>query len=707
MADKNTEMAYSIFLEQKHDEETEPLRYTLPRRVYKWIEDDTVASCYNCNQGFSLLVRKHHCRFCGKIFCATCSNFTSTIPDDLLSEDSKKGSWNEYISSYVFTKDPTKHKVCKGCKDMIDFIDSVKKIIEVFMLLSINIKDLRKIGQICKQWHCASNYILSIFRETQYKLPNDKFTNLEKKLLWTNIDYINGHSKYIVPLVQSCETPSEYEKVAGILKQKKSVGCWSLMCGRTCSDKLTSFDAINVLCHSFREVGHNDILRKAALSHLICSDEELKCYLPLLLYYVRKDNGNIADFLVNRCINNFGLLNALYWELQLYPKDGYHEDAYAGILNKLKELFKDKRHESNFIKILEGYSLFKTFETISKNIGDENKKYDDIKNNFKLRGSLTSPLNHLNKIKALHIEKIKIKNSATKPMIVPCETEDGHITNILYKKEDVRRDQVILNLIYLTDMILKKEENLDLEFTKYNILPTTKSSGMIEIIEECETMYYIQEKLKSSVLNYILEFNGDLRIKEVRETFIKTLAGYSVVTYLFGVGDRHLDNIMVTKNGKLFHIDYGYIFGADPVVTNPGIRMTPELIEAIGGLSSKNYEAFTNLCSRIYNCLRRHINIFLNMVVILPELTEMKTTPNDIYKLLVDRFLPGESNKDAQLHFINQIEKQNYIDKIKDWCHYHSKEATVSSAMNRLSYAMSTLIIQNFTENKTDTFSKT
>jgi len=213
-------------------------------------------------------------------------------------------------------------------------------------------------------------------------------------------------------------------------------------------------------------------------------------------------------------------------------------------------------------------------------------------------------------------------------------------------------------------------------------------------------MYYIQEKLKSNVLNYILEFNGDSKVKDVRETFIKTVAGYSVITYLFGVGDRHLDNIMITKNGRLFHIDYGYIFGADPVVSNPGIRMTPEIIEALGGLSSRHYEIFTLLCADIYNCLRKHINIFLNMSAMLPKLTDMKINENDIHKLLLNRFLPGENSNNAKLHFINQIERQNYIDKIKDWCHYHSREGTVSSAMNRLSYAMSTLMIQNFPDDK-------
>ena len=35
-----------------------------------WILDDAVNNCMRCNIDFTLTERKHHCRDCGKIFCA-------------------------------------------------------------------------------------------------------------------------------------------------------------------------------------------------------------------------------------------------------------------------------------------------------------------------------------------------------------------------------------------------------------------------------------------------------------------------------------------------------------------------------------------------------------------------------------------------------------------------------------------------------------
>ena len=38
----------------------------------KWDNDRDISNCTNCNDKFHLLLRKHHCRKCGKIFCGSC-----------------------------------------------------------------------------------------------------------------------------------------------------------------------------------------------------------------------------------------------------------------------------------------------------------------------------------------------------------------------------------------------------------------------------------------------------------------------------------------------------------------------------------------------------------------------------------------------------------------------------------------------------------
>lgn len=67
------------------------------------------------------------------------------------------------------------------------------------------------------------------------------------------------------------------------------------------------------------------------------------------------------------------------------------------------------------------------------------------------------------------------------------------------------------------------------------------------------------------------------------DNYVKSTAGYCVVTYLLGVGDRHLENVLLSPNGLLIHIDFGFILGRDPKPLPPPFKLVKEMVDAMGG----------------------------------------------------------------------------------------------------------------------------
>ena len=78
------------------------------RKLYFWVSNNEVSNCYICGNTFSLFVRKHHCRACGRIFCYDCcSNFIPT--SEIKNKPIEDSSW----LTYIWNND--KSKVCLNC----------------------------------------------------------------------------------------------------------------------------------------------------------------------------------------------------------------------------------------------------------------------------------------------------------------------------------------------------------------------------------------------------------------------------------------------------------------------------------------------------------------------------------------------------------------------------------------------------------------
>ena len=65
--------------------------------------------------------------------------------------------------------------------------------------------------------------------------------------------------------------------------------------------------------------------------------------------------------------------------------------------------------------------------------------------------------------------------------------------------------------------------------------------------------------------------------------YILSSAGYCVLTYFLGIGDRHLENLLINNEGKMFHIDFGFILGKDPKPYPPPFKLCKAMVEGMGG----------------------------------------------------------------------------------------------------------------------------
>jgi hypothetical protein len=391
--------------------------------------------------------------------------------------------------------------------------------------------------------------------------------------------------------------------------------------------------------------------------------EELILYLPFIGYHLHK---NI--FLFNRIIDMYitddKFMSELYWCVMLYNRSVRFKE-------EVKNKFKGMPIWPKLVKMseLENFDSKKTYRNIVTPI-DPDIEYDSV-----------------------YHEGVKVLESASAPTLIPLIKKDASVKRILYKKEDIRKDHIISNLIHLACMKLREANVIDTDIITYKVAPTTDSSGFIEIVENSTTIFNITENLGFTVQNYINEHNPDMTARKIKERFMKSTAVYCVISYLLGFGDRHLDNIMISESGLLFHIDFSYILGRDPKYSNSrSIKLTPEIVNAIGGYNSENYKDFKRYCSDVYNELRLYINMFMNMLSVVTSV-DPSITEEHIRNELLTRFETGATSIDAALHMDTRIRLSGYTfeDKVIDFL-YKSKNSNIVKGLKYIKDAPVSLV---------------
>jgi len=421
------------------------------------------------------------------------------------------------------------------------------------------------------------------------------------------------------------------------------------------------------------------------------------------------DASPLISFLLEKALSNEQIRNDLFWSLGTCAESKRYKRLYDSVQHKLLVALTAEKGEDKARQLIIGQDLVSFLEGIPASATASQLhnlfagKLDHI-----CRVPLALPVNASIEARMFRAEGVKVKQSKTAPIEIPCITrspkpdiysvsknsspQEEYEYKFMFKREDVRKDQIVLNVIKLMDTIIQRELKYDLKVLTYRVIPTSSSDGLIEMVPNAKTLFEI---LKTSRIHqHLVNHNGERQVDDVLTTYMRSLAAWTVITYLLGVGDRHMDNIMITHSGILFHIDYGFVLGKDPKPLAPHIRMNENMIEGMGGRESAHYSQFKVLCAEVFICLRRHISLFFNLLLVLakadPPVTDLIFDVKYLEEQLSKRFLPGQTEEEATQTI--QLLVQS-TDTIVQWCtdfiHQHSKENTLAEGVKTITSASS------------------
>ena len=166
------------------------------------------------------------------------------------------------------------------------------------------------------------------------------------------------------------------------------------------------------------------------------------------------------------------------------------------------------------------------------------------------------------------------------------------------------------------------------------VLVTSSHSGLIETVTDAHSIHSIKCKLPKdySLSKYFDEKygKGSRQHYLAKRNFVESMAGYSIVSYLLQIKDRHNANILLDEEGHVVHIDFGFMLSNSPGGINfetAPFKLTREFLEVMDsdkdGKSSELFDYFKILCIQTFLTCRKHADRILNLV----EMMQLNSFP--------------------------------------------------------------------------------
>ncbi|KAJ1902440.1 hypothetical protein LPJ66_000051 [Kickxella alabastrina] len=106
---------------------------------------------------------------------------------------------------------------------------------------------------------------------------------------------------------------------------------------------------------------------------------------------------------------------------------------------------------------------------------------------------------------------------------------------------------------------------------------------------------------------------------EHRETYIRSAAASSIAGWVLGIGDRHLQNILIDQTtAELVHIDLGIAFDLGKLLPIPELvpfRLTREMVDGMGMLGLNG--TFRHFCQAALEAMRENARVVITILNVL------------------------------------------------------------------------------------------
>eukprot|EP00929_Paragymnodinium_shiwhaense_P000967 TRINITY_DN101177_c0_g1_i1.p1 TRINITY_DN101177_c0_g1~~TRINITY_DN101177_c0_g1_i1.p1 ORF type:complete len:1198 (-),score=207.77 TRINITY_DN101177_c0_g1_i1:33-3626(-) len=242
-------------------------------------------------------------------------------------------------------------------------------------------------------------------------------------------------------------------------------------------------------------------------------------------------------------------------------------------------------------------------------------------------GPVSLPIDPATHFRGVVIEESEVIASKQAPLMLTCRTrqvktgslglpddvdeqESGEEETEKYLVkigDDLRQDQLMLQLMQLMECAwqahLRPEDADALRLATFKVLAITPSSGYVKCIPDAIPLSTALHQARGHLEDWLdKQRPPSISLEEVLDNFCGSVAASCVVTYVLGIGDRHMENICITPRGFFFHIDFSFVLGDDPKPIAPPVRLPQAVAQAL--LRTRRLSRCFELAGRGYVAVR-------------------------------------------------------------------------------------------------------